>query len=291
MMEASMKTGLVLEGGAMRGMFTAGVLDVFLKNEIHFDAVIGVSAGAAFGCNLKSHQIGRTIRYNKKYAKDPRYCSFRSLIRTGDLYGAEFCYHDLPEKLDVFDMKTFDSDPMEFYIGVTEVESGSPCYYRYVPGDSELYEWMRASASMPLVSRNVTIGGKSYLDGGISDSIPVRAFEGMGYERNIIILTQPSSYIKKKNSLLPLMRLALRKYPGIVSAMERRHEVYNETREYIFSLEREGRALVIRPDSDLGIGHIEHDPAKLQGVYDIGVAMGDKRIEEVRRFITESTDI
>ena len=171
------KHGLVLEGGAMRGMFTAGVLDVFMENNINFDGVIGVSAGATFGCNYISRQIGRTVRYNKKYCKDPRYCSFRSLITTGDLYGTDFCYNKIPNELDPFDNDTFRKSDIDFYIVATDIETGKPIYKKYDVDDPDCLLWMRASASMPLASRIVEAGSKKLLDGGMSDSIPVKEFE------------------------------------------------------------------------------------------------------------------
>ena len=143
------KTGLVLEGGAMRGMFTCGVIDVLMENGIRFDGAAGISAGAVFGCNYKSRQIGRPVRYNKNYCKDPRYCSDRSLIKTGDLYGADFCYRELPDVLDPFDRETFKNDPMEFYIGATDVKTGKAVYHKCTDGGEDDLLWMRASASMP----------------------------------------------------------------------------------------------------------------------------------------------
>ncbi|MFR2189268.1 MAG: patatin family protein, partial [Blautia sp.] len=186
-----MKTGLIMEGGAMRGMFTAGVIDVLMEAGVCFDGAIGVSAGAVFGCNYKSRQIGRVIRYNKAYCQDPRYVSFRSLLRTGDIYGEEFCYHELPDRLDPFDVKTYEENPMDFYVVCTDVETGKPVYHNCLKGDAEDIQWMRASASMPALSRFVNLDGHMLSDGGTADSIPVRFFESIGYERNVVILTQP----------------------------------------------------------------------------------------------------
>ena len=154
-----LKTGLIMEGGAMRGMFTCGVIDVLMENGARFDGAAGISAGAVFGCNFKSRQIGRAIRYNKKYCADPRFCSFRSLIKTGDMYGADFCYRELPDLLDPFDRETFRTDPMEFYVGATDVSTGKCVYHKCVDGGHTDIQWMRASASMPLVSRPVSVDG------------------------------------------------------------------------------------------------------------------------------------
>ncbi|HBI63683.1 MAG TPA: patatin family protein [Clostridiales bacterium] len=282
-----MKTGLILEGGAMRGMFTAGVIDVMMEHQIAFDGAIGVSAGAVFGCNYKSGQAGRAIRYNVRFCRDPRYASFRSLLRTGDLYGAEFCYHELPRRLDVFDVDAFRSSDMEFYAVCTDVATGRPVYHKCETGDETDIQWFRASASMPLVSRIVEVDGYRLLDGGISDPIPVRKFEAMGYDRNVIVLTQPLGYRKKKNRMLPLLRAAMRNYPQVIRALERRHSMYNETTAYVHKLEQTGKALVIRPKQPLNIAQVEHNPKELQRVYALGRAGAEERLEEIRRFLTK----
>ena len=171
------KTGLVLEGGAMRGLFSAGVLDVMMENGIEFDAAMGVSAGAVFGCNFKSGQIGRSIRYNMRFCDDPRYCSLESLRKTGDLYGVQFCYDEIPNKLDPFDKEAYRSNPMPFYAVCTNVETGKAIHKRLDNGDAKDMEYFRASASMPVVSRIVEVDGYKLLDGGITDSIPLASME------------------------------------------------------------------------------------------------------------------
>ena len=280
-----MKTGLILEGGAMRGMFTAGVTDVMMENNVEFDGMIGVSAGAAFGCNYKSRQIGRAIRYNMEYCKDKRYCSFYSLFKTGDIFGADFCYHELPEKLDIFDTEAFIKNPMEFYVVCTDVVTGSPVYHKCDRTDFEDLEWMRASASMPLVSRIVEVGGYKLLDGGISDSVPLRYFESIGYDKNVVVLTQPKEYIKKKNKMMPFLRVALRKYPLMLKALENRHNMYNETIKYICEKEQKGDILVIRPDSVLPVGRIEHNPENLRQTYDLGRKTAQKSMHRIKEFL------
>ncbi len=278
-----MKTGLIMEGGAFRGMFTSGVIDVFMEEGITFAGAAGISAGAVFGCNIKSRQIGRPIRYNKKYCQDPRYCSLRSLLTTGDLFGVEFCYHELPEKLDPFDQEAFRENPMEFYVGATDVETGRIVYHRCSDGGAEDIEWMRASSSMPIVSRPVKIGKYLLLDGGISDPVPFRFMEKQGYDRNVCILTQPAGYRKKPAS--PAMQLLLCKYPAIARAMAVRHDRYNLQMEQLDERERTGEMLVIRPPESLGIGRIEKDPNELERVYQIGRAAAKDRLSEVRDFL------
>ena len=281
----NIKTGLVLEGGAMRGMFTCGITDVFMENGITFDGAAGISAGAAFGCNVKSGQIGRALRYNKKYSRDPRYCSIRSLITTGDMYGVDFCYHELPWKLDIFDKEAFAANPMEFYVGATDIHTGKCAYHLCMNGDEEDFEWIRASASMPLVSRPVRIGARKYLDGGIADSIPYKIMEENGYNRNLIILTQPEGFVKKKNSAMPLMKIALRRYPKLVQAVEDRHNMYNREIAEISEREKSGTVLVMRPPEPLGIKRTEKDPEQLERVYRIGRAEAEKRLDQVREFL------
>lgn len=282
-----MKKGLILEGGAMRGMFTAGVLDVMMEHEIAIDGIIGVSAGAAFGCNYKSNQPGRVIRYNTTYSRDPRYCGLGSLIKTGDYYNVDFCYHEVPEKLDLFDEETFCNSPIEFYATCTDVETGKPIYHRCESTTNENVEWIRASASLPLVARIVSIDDKKLLDGSISDSVPLEYFKSIGYDRNIVILTRPKGYIKKKDSILPLMRIMLRKYPKIVSTMENRHITYNEQLQYIWNDAKLGNTLVICPEEALPISRTERDPEKLRAVYEIGRKIAIERIEEIRNFLQE----
>ena len=280
-----MKKGLVLEGGAMRGMFTAGILDVFMEEGITFDGVVGVSAGAAFGCSFKSGQKGRSLRYNKKYCKDKRYCSLWSLIKTGDLYGAEFCYKTLPEELDIFDNEAFESNPSEFYVVCTDVETGQPVYKKCDSVRGENLEWVRASASLPLVSRIVEIDGYKLLDGGISDAIPLKYFEGIGYEKNIVILTQPEDYRKGENSLKAVFRTVLKKHPKLIYAMEKRHIMYNGALDYVKAEEEKGNALVLRPKEKLPIKRTSKDPELLQKVYDLGRELAKEKLEEIKEFM------
>ena len=279
------KRGLILEGGAMRGMFTCGVIDVFMENGISFDGAAGISAGATFGCNYKSHQIGRAIRYNKKYSRDWRYCSLRSLIKTGDLYGAEFCYHTMPELLDPFDTETFKNDPMEFYIGATDVVTGEVRFHKCTDGGPADIEWMRASASMPVVSNIVSIDGYKMLDGGIVCSVPYEYMEQQGYDRNVIVLTRQKGYRKKKSPVVPLVKLVLRKYPAMGKAMAVRHIGYNAQMDEIDRREALGEVLVIRPPEDLGIGRTEKDPEELERVYQMGRREAARRLDEVKTFL------
>jgi predicted patatin/cPLA2 family phospholipase len=279
-----MKKGLVLEGGAMRGLFTAGIIDVMMEAGVEPDGLIGVSAGAAFGCNYKSRQPGRAVRYNTRFAKDPRYSGLRSLIKTGDYFNAEFGYHIVPKEYDIFDTEAFEQNRLVFVFVCTDVMTGKAVYHQMDRVTFDELEWLRASASMPLASKVVEVGGRKLLDGGVADSIPLAYFERIGYERNVVILTQPEGYVKEPNRLMPLMRLALRKYPKMLEAMENRHLMYNQELEYVRQAEREGRCLVIRPDEKLPIGHISHDPENMRRVYEIGRRKGEKHLDQIIDF-------
>lgn len=281
-----MKKGLILEGGAMRGMFTAGVTDVMMEQGIEFDGAVGVSAGAAFGCNYKSRQIGRAIRYNKRFCNDRRYCGLRSLLLTGNIYNTDFAYREVPLHLDEFDFAAYAANPMEFWLVCTDIETGLPVYHRYDGYHDHGFDWIRASASMPMVSRTVEIDGQKLLDGGISDAIPLRFFEHSRYNRNVVILTQPADYRKKKTSAMPLIRLLYRKYPALVNAIETRHRMYNDTLEYITQQEAAGNILVIRPAAPLPVSRVEKNPERLQAAYDIGRATAAAQLEAIRHFLT-----
>ena len=281
-----MKKGLILEGGGMRGMFTAGVLDVFMENGITFDGTIGVSAGAVFGCNFKSRQIGRAIRYNMKYCRDDRYCSVKSLLKTGNIFGAQFCYHYLPTKLDYFDVEAFSKNPMEFYVVATDVRTGNAIYHKISRGTYYDLEWMRASASLPLVARAVKIGRREMLDGGIADSIPVKYFESIGFNRNVVVLTQPDGYVKSYGtSQKATASIMGRKYPAIKRALSRRAKVYNDTIKYIKEREEANSLFVIRPPEKLEIGRIERNPENLKRVYKIGRREAKKCLGSLKKYL------
>ncbi len=279
-----MKKGLVLEGGAMRGLFTAGIIDVMMEAGVEPDGLIGVSAGAAFGCNYKSRQPGRAIRYNTRFAKDARYSGLKSLLTTGDYFNAQFGYHIVPYQYDLFDVAAFEQNPMEFMVVCTDVLTGQAVYHKMDRVDFDELEWLRASASMPLASKVVEVAGHKLLDGGVADSIPLAYFESIGYDRNVVILTQPEGYVKHRTKLMPLMRIGLRRYPEMIQAMDRRYLMYNHELEFVRQAEHEGRCLVIRPDEKLPIGHISHDPEEMKRVYQIGREMGNRYIERIKAF-------
>lgn len=282
-----MKKGLILEGGAMRGLFTAGVLDVLMENGVTFDGAVGVSAGAAFGCNIKSHQIGRVLRYNTRFCADKRYCGMSSLLKTGNIYSTDFCYGEVPLKYDPFDFETYEKDPMEFYTVSTDVETGKPVYHKYAGMSDGGFDWIRASASMPLVSRIVEINGQKLLDGGISDSIPVEFFESLGYDRNVAVLTQPKTYKKSKNKMMPLIKIKYRKYPKFIETVKNRHIMYNAETALVSEKEHNGTLFVIRPESPLPVARVEKDPEKLKEAYEIGRSAMKERLEDLLIYLNK----
>lgn len=282
-----MKIGLVMEGGAMRGMYTAGVTDVLMENNITFDGAVGVSAGAVFGCNYKSHQIGRTIRYNKEYCNDKRYVSFSSWLRTGNLYGRDFCYNKIPNELDVFDRETFKNNKMEFYVVCTDMNTGKAVYHKCYDGGSEDLEWFRASSALPLAFKSVHIGDLVLADGGIADSIPIKFAQELGWKKNVIILTQHDGFEKKENSLMPIIRVVLKKYPNMINAMANRHIMYNETLKYIKEQQREGKVFVIQPSKPLEIGVMEKNPDKLEEVYQMGRKDAKECLEKLKEYMQQ----
>ena len=278
-----MKTGLVLEGGGFRGIYTAGVLDVFLEHGISFDGVIGVSAGTAHGCSYLSGQKGRSIDYYTKYCDDPRFVSFKNFIKTGNIVGVQFTYHDLPEKLVPYDFEAFKAQKSEFYVTVSNLESGKAEYIKINDMLTEI-DYLRASASLPYFSRIVELNNKKYLDGGCCDGIPIKAFREMGYKKNVVVLTRHDGFAKKKEHGL-FARLKYRKYPKFVNALLQLHERYNKTLEYIRELEKSGEVFVIRPSEELKIGRTEHDVGKVRATYEIGIRDAERIIEEVKKWL------
>ena len=280
-----MSIGLVLEGGAMRGLYTAGVLDVFLDNNIKVDGIIGVSAGVLFGVNYLSKQKGRAIRYNKKFAKDKRYMGMRSFLTTGNIINKDFAYYEIPFKIDVFDEETFEKSDTDFWATVTNIETGEAEYLKLEKPIDQM-EVLRATSAMPIVSEIIEIDGKKYLDGGVSDSIPVEKCKSMGYDKIIVILTRIIEYRKKKASST-LAKIKYKEYPKLIETMENRYKKYNETVEKIIDMENKKEIFVIRPSKDLKIKRIEKDVDKLQAMYDLGVSDCKKQLEDLKEYIWE----
>lgn len=280
------KVGMVLEGGSMRGIYTAGVLDVLMENDIEVDGIVSVSAGALFGVNYFSKQIGRVIRYNKKYCGDKRFISIYSLIKTRNVVNKDFTFYKVTKELDPFDNDKFKEGNKDFYVTATNIETGKAEYFK-IDDVLEQLETFRATAAVPFASEIIEIDGKKYLDGGISDSIPINKCLDLGYKKIIVILTQPLGFRKipfsKKRQ--QLLRIALKKYPNLVDAMLNRYAMYNEELDKVRELEEKGDVFVIRPSRKINMSMIEKDPDKIQEYYDMGVEVGKSVIEDLRLFL------
>ena len=277
-----------MEGGGLRGLFTAGIMDVLMEHGIPFDGVVGVSSGACFGCNYKSKQAGRVLRYNLRYAHDPRYCSLWSLLTTGGIFGPRFAYKTLPLRLDPFDIETFDRNPMAFHLVTTDVFTGEAVYQRFDRFREEMLDWILASSSMPIVSKVVPIGHRLLIDGGIADSIPLHYFQQQGYGRNVVILTQPADYEKQPLSHRWLIHRNLRRYPALIAAWERRHEMYNAQLRYIAQQQSLGNTLVLCPDHKLPIGRISHSRRLMCETYAIGHTLAETQLPRICEFLAGS---
>lgn len=279
-----MKTALILEGGGMRGLYTAGVLDILMKNDIYTDVAVGVSAGALFGINYKSKQIGRVLRYNIKYAGNPSYTGWKSLLKTGNLMNKEFWFEDIPFKLDPMDCETYRNNKTEFYAVITNLQNGKAEYKSIFDLENEeCMEYLRASGSLPFCSKPVVVNGVPYLDGGIADSIPLKEYFEKGYEKAIVILTRPENYRKKGG--IHGASLFYNKYPEFVKTLSSRNDVYNEQCDYVEKLEKEGKILVIRPSEFVDISRTETDRKIMQQMYDLGIKDAENKLEEINEYL------
>ncbi len=280
------KIGLVLEGGGMRGMYTAGVLDLFIEENIWPDGIIGVSAGAIHGSSYLANQHGRSVRYNIKYINDKRYTSFKSWITTGDIFNADFCYNRIPNELNLFDYDTFKEKAADipFYVGCSNLETGEPEYIRCTDFRKDT-KYMQASASLPLVSKIVEVNNQKLLDGASTDSIPVKYFRSIGFNKNIVILTRPKGYTKKPDKSIGVLKKIYGKYPQYIKACANRHKLYNHTIKYIEFLEQKGEVLVIRPSKAIKIGRLEKDTDKLKYMYRLGRHDAKCMLQDIKAFM------
>ena len=281
-----MKVGLVLEGGGMRALFTAGVLDALLDvKELNIDGIVGVSAGALFGVNYVSGQKERAIRYNKKYARDKRYMGLYSWITTGNAVNKEFAFYEIPFKLDVFDQEKFKESKIDFHVVMTNIENGQ-AEYILIEDVFEQMEYLRATSALPFASKIIEINGKKYLDGGISDSIPIDYCESLGYDKIILILTRPED-AHKNDKLSFLYKLVYRKYPNLVERLINMGKDYEIVLKKIKDLENKNKIFVIRPPQVLKIGRLEKNEDKIQNVYDIGLNTGIKEKENLLKYLNK----
>ena len=280
----TVKKGLVLEGGGMRAIFTAGVLDFFIEEGFVFDTCIGVSAGACHAASFLSRQKGRAYDTFTKYMNDKRYSSLESWIKTGNFFNKEFAYGEIPDKLLPFDHDTFEKSTTHFYATVTNCETGQAEYIRVTDFRKQI-EAIRASSSLPLVSTMVPIDGKLYLDGGVADSVPIAQSMKLGNEKNVVVLTRPNGYRKKKNCVGLLIQMVYRKYPHFVKAYKTRHENYNETMEYLYQQQEMGNVYIIQPEEEIGIGRLEKNEEKMRVAYEYGYALAKRKKQELVAFL------
>ena len=281
-----MKVGLVLEGGGMRALFTAGVLDALLDvKELNIDGIVGVSAGALFGVNYVSGQKERAIRYNKKYARDKRYMGLYSWITTGNAVNKEFAFYEIPFKLDVFDQEKFKESKIDFHVVMTNIENGQ-AEYILIEDVFEQMEYLRATSALPFASKIIEINGKKYFDGGISDSIPIDYCESLGYDKIILILTRPED-AHKNDKLSFLYKLVYRKYLNLVERLINMGKDYEIVLKKIKDLENKNKIFVIRPPQVLKIGRLEKNEDKIQNVYDIGLNTGKKEIDNLLKYLNK----
>lgn len=280
------QAGLVLEGGGFKGVYTSGVLDFFLDKGIMFSSCYGVSAGACSLCSFLSGQRGRAYHVTVDYLEDKNYCSLYSLIKTGDLFGADMCYRKIPDELYPYDYETYEKYQGTFYSVVTNIESGQPEYIPVKDMKNEI-DAVRASASLPLVSRNVSFQGKLYLDGGISDAIPLRQSIKDGNRKNVVIMTKEVGYRRKPSSMTSLIKLRYRKYPKVYELMKNRHTAYNETLDFIEEQVKKGSTFLIQPRKASEVGRIEKDRVKLKALYEEGYQEAKERYEDLMKFLED----
>ena len=265
------QAGLILEGGAMKGVYTAGVLDFFLDKEIEFSSCYGVSAGACHLCSFLSKQRGRAYRVSVNYLDNKRYCGSFSLLTTGDLFGTDMCYDLIPNYLDPYDFDAFDQYEGKAYAAVTNIETGEAEYMPLEEMHRDIIA-VSASSSMPLVARNVRIGDGLYLDGGISDSVPIAKSIKDGNRKNVVVLTKETAFRREPvdTAQLALIKARYIRYPKVYELMKERHITYNSMLDYLKMQEENGNAFVIRPKKKSGVGRIEKDGKKLEELYKEG---------------------
>jgi len=278
--------GLVLEGGGMRGLYTCGVLEYFMENDLYFNYVIGVSAGACNAVSYISRQKGRNEKVIIGFVKNWRYMSLRSFILSKSYFGMDFIFDEIPNKHVLFDFETFYKSPGIFLVGATDCQSGKPIYLNK-DDLGEQFQALRASASLPMLSPIVNYKGYELLDGGISDSIPIKKSIKDGNTKNIIVLTRNIGYRKSPGKFNALLKLKYKNYPLLIETMLDRYKNYNETLDYIGHLEDEGKAIVIRPSEALKVDRLEKNPKRLYGLLHNGYNDAKSSYERIIEFISQ----
>ena len=276
-------TGLILEGGGMRGLYTAGVLEYFMKQNLYFPYNIGVSAGACMAASYLSRQKGRNRKVNLGYIEDKRYISFTNFIKKREIFGMDFIFDEIPNQLVPFDMETFRKNAKELVIVTTDCETGKPVYYDKANHGDDLVLLLRASSSLPFVSSSIAYKGRHLMDGGIVDPIPIKKAQQDGFEKNVIILTKPEGYYKRPSKMTSLLKY--KKHPKINELLSVRHQHYNETLQYIDRQEKQGNAYVIRPSKALPVGRMERNKERLEDLYDLGWNDAKNQFEMIKQFL------
>ncbi len=279
-----MKLGMVLEGGGMRGVYTAGVLDFFIDKDFYPDGIVGVSAGACHATSYIAKQRGRNFRVNTKYLSTDEYLSLKSLVKTGSLFGMDFIFHKIPEELDPFDYDAYNRANIEYIAVSTDIESGEP-YYHVINDAKADIDYIMASSSLPLLSKVVKKHGRKLMDGGVGDSIPITFMQKRGYDKNIVVLTQCGSYRKGKNNLMPIIRHNYKAYPKFVEALGNRHIRYNQTLDELKQMEKDGSVFVIRPSKPVTISRIEKNIDKLRALYEEGYQDAKTQWDDLQKFL------
>lgn len=261
-------TPLVLEGGGFRGMYTAGILDRFLEHEMHFGYAVGVSAGAAYTVSYASRQHGRNLEVNRRFTSDPRYFSFKNYLRKRTFFDWDFVYKEVPQQHVLFDYAAFNRSTTRLHIGITNCVTGQ-AEFREGNGLSPdgFQALLSASSALPFISQKIMIDGQYYMDGGISESIPIDQAFASGYDRAIVILTRKAGYRKKPSSLAKLVKATYKSYPKLVEALATRAERYNVVLDRLDMLEKEGKIFIFRPLAPITVSRTENDPEKLEALY------------------------
>ncbi len=281
------RTGLVVEGGGLRGIYAAGVLDVMYERGLKYDGIAGVSAGAIHATSYMAKQPGRGVRFYLTYSNDPHFMGLRSWLLTGNFINEKFCYVDLPTRLAPFDYDSYEASAQNtsFYITCSDVETGKPYYHLSKSLRGKEMDALRASASLPVISKMVEFEGHKLLDGGAMDSIPVEFLRQQGYRRTVVVLTQMAGYIKKPEKMT-LVKMIYKRYPDFVHAMEMRHERYNETLRQVEELEKSGEVFVFRPSRKVNIKRLERNAATILEMYELGRHDANERLADLREFLT-----
>lgn len=283
-------TGLVLEGGGMRGVYTAGVLDYFMDKDIYFPYVIGVSAGACNAASYLSRQRGRNRIVNVDYVRHPEYISYKNLLlKRKGLFGMDFIFDEIPNKHEPFDFEAFSNATERLVIGTTDTVTGIPVYFEKADHNENILTVLRASASLPLMAPIIEYKGNKLLDGGIADPIPIHKSRADGNHRNVIILTQNEGYRKSKTKMEWLAKKIYNVHPGMAHVMLNRYQHYNQTLDEIEEMERRNEVFVIRPKQKLEVGRAERNPIKLNALYERGIEDAMNVYEELENFLALET--